>query len=81
MFNLPRGEQGDPEASDLRQTIRMQNFQQAPQGFWYPTLVHNTSPGIPRNDQPLKTTARYHFDFDANLPDALFTIDDAQHSK
>ena len=30
------------------------------------------------NRQPVATTVRYYFDFDADLPDSLFTVDDVQ---
>jgi len=84
LFNLPPDTPGDPKASQLRQTLRMENFKKSPRDFWYPTVVHDTRPTIPGNNrqgkgpiQRVKTTARYHFDFDADLPDSLFSIDDA----
>ena len=64
----------------------MDDFQQTKQGFWYPTVIHNTMPSAPvvnpQQEQPAieqwKTTIRYHFDFTADLPDSLFTIEVAR---
>ena len=85
-FSTCRPTRSDPEASRTRETIRMEDFQQTKQGFWYPTIIHNTMPSAPvvnpQQDQPAieqwKTTIRYHFDFTADLPDSLFTIEDAR---
>jgi hypothetical protein len=84
LFTLPPDTPSEPAASQVRQTISMEDFHESPQGFWYPTVVHNTSHFAANNSrgqgaiQPLKTMVRYHFDFDADLPDSLFTIDDRQ---
>ena len=40
----------------------------------YPTPNHQGNGAI----QHVKTTVRYYFDFDADLPDSLFTVDDVQ---
>ena len=89
LFNLPPDAPSDPEATRTRQTIRMDDFQQTKQGFWYPTVIHKTTPSAvatnPRQDQGAigqqKTTIRYHFDFAADLPDSLFTVDEARALK
>lgn len=85
LFNLPPDTPSDPAASRCRQTIRMEDFRKTPHGFWYPTVVHDTTPVMPDPLHPtksptrrLKTTVRYHFDFDVPLPDSLFTIEQEQ---
>ena len=68
------------------QTITMENFQQSPQGFWYPTLLRDTPLfsqggtlfGPPPPTEKGEATVRYHFDFEAELPDSLFTPDPQQ---
>jgi hypothetical protein len=69
LFNLPL--RTLPEASRSQQTIRMEDFQKTKQGFWYPTVVRNTM-------DHRTTTIRYHFDFAADLPDSLFTVEKNQ---
>ncbi len=85
LFNLPADAPGKPEASQFRQTLRMEEFRQSPQGFWYPTVVHDTRPlragNNPQSKVPteqLKTMVRYYFDFDADLPESLFTVDNVE---
>jgi len=87
LFGLPADAPADPEVAG-GQTIRMESFQQSPQGFWYPTVAHDTRSTVgelndkgeilQRKTAPQTTTVRYDFDFEVNLPDSLFTIDDAQ---
>lgn len=43
LFNLPADVQSAPENIQERQTIRMDNFHQSPHGFWYPTVVQDTT--------------------------------------
>ncbi len=85
LFNLLPDAPVALEANQVRQTIRMEKFRQAPQGFWYPTVVHDTKPLLAGNDpqgqgptEQMKTMVRYHFYFDADLPDSLFTVDNVQ---
>jgi hypothetical protein len=93
LFNLPPESPSDPIATRQRQTIRMDNFQQTKQGFWYPAVIYNTMADDdeiqPRKDHggrpvpvgailQVKQTIRYHFDFAADLPDSLFTVDDTR---
>ncbi len=73
LFMAPPDSPASPKANS-GQSLRMEDFQLSPHGFWYPTVVHNTL----RED---KTTVRYQFDFKADLPDSLFTIDDAEVPK
>jgi hypothetical protein len=89
LFNLPVGLPVRPESATFRQTIRMEDFRQSPQGFWYPTTVHQSMsvvlgsyPGDGSNPEKqkitqTKSTIRYHFDFKAKLPDALFETNTA----
>lgn len=91
LFNLPsdkRSNAKDPNESRTRTTIRMLNFHQAKHGFWYPTVVHQSTPSIDPEmheddkhaSQHHEMTIRYRFDFAAEQPDSLFTIDDAPAS-
>ena len=92
-FNLPPESPSDPNATRQRSTIRMDDFQRTKQGFWYPAVIYQTlavgaeiqpskDPGgrpVPGGViPPVKETNRYHFDFDADLPDSLFTVDAAR---
>ncbi len=74
VFTLPPDRPASPEASSDCHSVLMEGFQRSPRGFWYPTVVHNTLEGV-------RTTVRYRFDFEAHLPDSLFTIDGAQARK
>ncbi len=84
LFTLPKGEPADPQKTQLRQSIRMENFQKSPEGVWYPTIVWNKQPAARINAQGREViqsrqyVIRYHFDFDADLPDSLFQIDEPQ---
>ena len=85
LFGLPADAPADPEVAG-GQTIHMENFQQSPRGFWYPTVVRDTRSTVSelndkgeilqRKTTPRTTTVRYCFDFDVELPDSLFTIED-----
>jgi hypothetical protein len=88
LFNLPIGLPVKPESALFRQTIRMEDFRQSPQGFWYPTTVRQSIPVVfgpypgdgSNREKPkitqTKSTVRYHFDFKAALPDSLFEIEE-----
>lgn len=75
LFNLPPETPADPKSSKFRQTLLMEDFQQSPGGFWYARLLRDTSVAGPNGVQPTASTVRYHFDFDSDLPDSLFTVD------
>lgn len=82
LFNLPAGSAPYPTKTDLRQTIRVEDLDKSPAGGWYPKLIRNIRPGTDGRDENGKprstrseTTIQYHFDFDAELPDSLFTLD------
>ena len=84
LFSLPPEAKAVPDAT-RGQNLRMVDFRQSSQGFWYPAIVHNTMHFLARDNQQgqgatqqIKTVARYYFDFNADLPDSLFTIDEAQ---
>jgi hypothetical protein len=70
-FNLPANVPADPKAAERKSTTRMDDFQQSPQGFWYPKLVHESD----------SRTVHYHFDFDVAVPDSLFVIGDTGKPK
>lgn len=70
LFNLPADAPADAKADSGRQTIRLEDYQISPQGFWYPRVIHNP-----------RVTVHYHFDFRVALPDWLFAIDDVTRSR
>ena len=73
LFNLRGGAKVDPKSDSTGQTIRMEDFQLSPQGFWYPAVI--------RDRQFRQSEVHYHFDFDPVLPDSLFTVDSALKSQ
>lgn len=79
LFALPPGTR--PEAGQSEQTLGMEDFRQSPSGFWYPGVIRDTKHAIPGDNQQTTTTVRYQFDFDVDLPDSLFTVDDVQIQK
>jgi hypothetical protein len=91
-FSLPPDKAADPSAAVNRFTHRMEDFQQSPQGFWYPKLIHyeNSSNYTLDKDRNPKmgsevihteSTVHYHFDCDVALPDSLFIIDHPSEPK
>ncbi len=88
LFNLPANAPADPKAPPSRQTMRMEDFQQSPQGFWYPKTIRVSTPLLPGGNLEAGSEVRYntssvhyHFDFDVALPDSLFVIDDTGKPK
>jgi len=87
LLNLPIDMPADPQATKQRETIHVEDFRQAPSGFWYAATAHDTRPSSRPISKPLgksnfrsfQSTIHYQFDFEADLPDALFTIP-ANHS-
>jgi hypothetical protein len=90
LFNLPARASADLKTATQRQSLRMEDFQRSPDGFWYPrllvdTLQDTTVAPLPVSPQSNRTAApvirkiqreiRYHFEFDAALPDSLFSVD------
>jgi len=74
LFNLPANV--DPKSAKERQTIHLEDFKKSPQGFWYASVVRDTS-----RRSTTHYHYHYHFDFGAALPDWLFTVDDASKSR
>ncbi len=73
LFCLPDGVAPDPSQTDHRQSLRMEAFRQSPQGFWYPTVIHETMPtGWVGDRQRVQLEMRYHIDFEPELADSLF---------
>jgi hypothetical protein len=68
MFSETPGKPAVPAASKYRQTIEMNDFQQAPGGWWYCKEIVDIKPARAAADPPQRTTVRYAFDFDADLP-------------
>lgn len=81
LFNLPLDTPADPEAAQIRQTIRTEEFEKSPNGVWYCRVVNDRTPISNPNlgqDGPTgyhETITRYHFDFDPDLKDSIFKID------
>ncbi len=67
----------------------MDGYRQAPTGFWYPTRIRETMSTLdpnarqktPEKPDRMTQTIRYHFDFDAKLPDSLFKVDEVHQPK
>jgi hypothetical protein len=70
LFNLPADAPADPKADPGRQTIRLEEYQKSPQGFWYPGVIYDR-----------RVTVHYSFDFSVALPDWLFAMDDVSKSR
>jgi hypothetical protein len=67
LFNLSVGAKPASTLPTDRETVRLEDFQLSPQGFWYPKVVRDTSSPA--------DVLHYHFDFDPVLPDSLFVVD------
>jgi hypothetical protein len=89
LFNLPAAVPADLKADTPRETVRLEEYQKTPQGFWYPAVIHFSRPVTAaadgkagREDRPSNRTetVRYHFDFGVALPDSLFATEDASKS-
>ncbi len=85
LFYVPADTPPDPESCTEHWSMRMEDFRQTTNGLWYPTVLRNTGFIVEHEDEmagrkptPRTTTVYYHMDLDADLPDSLFTIDDAQ---
>ena len=80
LFTLPPDTPTDPNASEVRQTIRMEGFLQTSKGAWCCTTIRDSTPGTLSNVEgptgaavrQFESTTRYDFDFDSDLPDSLF---------
>ena len=77
LFSLAPGVPAEPSNSDLRQTLRMEEFQQSPEGFWYPAVIRESAPIGPHGDGPApaertQREIRYYIDFAPELDDSLF---------
>ena len=88
LFNLAAGVPADPKVATTRQTIRLDDFQRSPQGFWYPSVIYDTMSRMPAVNrkvgpgvQDQTWTVHYHFDFGAASPDSLFVVAEASNSR
>lgn len=73
LFTLTSDVPATPEAAGShRQTTLLKDFERSPQGFWYPTIVDDKVGG---GLGVMQSTANWHFDFDIDLPDSLFSVD------
>ncbi len=84
-FELPADTSANLEAGYEPMSFRMEGFQQSPKGLWYPTVIRYTRGVVDEKDEvpankstPRTTTVYYHMDLDADLPDSLFTVDEAR---
>ena len=80
MYRLPPSEPNDPASSKNRDTVRLEDFQHPTLNFWYPAEVHVETVYVDRQGKTNRelTTTRYRIDFDAELPDSLFKLDEMQ---
>jgi hypothetical protein len=89
LFDTPPDATPDPKSTPFRSTVVMEDFHQSPSGFWFPTIIRETDSSADPNarakpkEKPITMTRvlRYHFDFNAALPDSLFEIDQSQRAK
>jgi hypothetical protein len=87
LFSLPPDSKASPDSTTLRSTVVMDGFRQSPRGFWYPLVIRQTDSAADPNARPaaheaptrMTRTVRYHFDFEATLPDSLFKLDAAEN--
>lgn len=84
LFYVPADTPPDPESCTEHWSMRMEDFRQTTNGLWYPTVLRNTGFVVDHEDEmagrrpaPRTITVYYHMDCDVDLPDSLFTIDDA----
>ncbi len=80
-FNLPADMAPGPDQFAMGQSLRMEQFRQAPAGAWYPEIVRESIAMPPAKiggrvnpRQRVEGSVRYFFDFDAELPDTLFEV-------
>jgi hypothetical protein len=84
-FSLPPDSKASADSTPFRSTVVMDDFRQSPRGFWYPLMIRETNstadpnarPGVQESPARMTQPIRYHFDFDAKLPDSLFKPDAA----
>jgi len=95
LFELPVNAPADPITTPGRRTVRLEDYQLSPQGFWYPGTVLRSNvdlddtpergPGANQKDGPgvryHSSITHYHFDFNVPLPDSLFVMDEASKSE
>jgi hypothetical protein len=79
VFDLPPDAPVNPSAAVDWDSYRMEDFQQSPQGFWYPNSIHykKTGSGV----RSIESTVHYHFDFNVEIPDSLFIVDHPSEPK
>jgi hypothetical protein len=88
-FSLPPDSKASADSTPFRSTVVMDDFRQSPRGFWYPLMIRETNstadpnarPGVQESPARMTQPIRYHFDFDAKLPDSLFKPDAADSDK
>ncbi len=73
LFCLPDGVEPDLSKTENRQSMRMAGFRRSPQGFWYPSVIHESMPtGLVGDRPPLQHEIRYYIDFTSKMTDSLF---------
>ena len=80
LYRLPLNVPNDPKHSKDVETSRMEDFQHPTPNIWYPAVVHDETVDVDAQGKAKRelTTTRYHIDFDAELPDSLFKLEEAQ---
>lgn len=78
LYRLPENAANNPESSKERETVHMEDFQHPSLRFWYPAAVHDETVDIDTQGKANRelTTTRYHIDFDIELSDSLFKLDE-----
>jgi hypothetical protein len=81
-FGVRRDEKSPtPERAEEYSTIFLDDYQQSPQGFWYPGKIRTVRFARKKGEVPeakpvqiSEEVRRYEFNFEAELPDSLFSI-------
>jgi hypothetical protein len=78
VYRLPENAANNPQSSKEHETVRLEDFQHPTPNFWYPAIVHDETIDVDPNGKEVRdsTTARYHIDFDIEMPDSLFKLDE-----
>ncbi len=76
LFNTSRDAVADPESSQVRQSILMDEFEQSASGVWHCGTINDTTPILNQRgqsaDESFTTNVRYFADFEVKLDDSLF---------
>ena len=79
-----RRERTDPDPEPGKTSLRNETYvvdgvAQAPNGVWYPTIVHQvTLSGAPGQEKRAEETWTFSVDFKTEIPDSLFKAKSSQ---